>query len=700
MELVNTENYGFYIDLVKNGYQVIDTNDLNDENIDTHFNNIIAILNDGIEDEKVANFKIHIIFPDDELDLYIIQYMFNLMFWSLIVCTGRKIMSYNLFFEEVITKKEIKKYIDDQFIRMNLKTMELISLNQNIDRCIGKFRDLINFQMYLCNTLDFKDTVDFMNEFPEFNDDMHLDISNVPMEDVKEYGMKATNNMIDYIKMPDRDHNAKYPFISKEGINAKQFKEVVVNIGTKPNGKGGVFPRAIPTSFVNGGLQTIEDVLIDSSIGRIAQILTKQNVGQSGAFSRRLGLNNQDTKLHYDPNYICDTVNFQPVLIKNKDFLEAYNMRYYRFKENGLEYLLDARKDQHLIGQTLLFRSPMTCASAARGNGVCYRCYGDLAYANYNISVGQMAADLLSSIYTQTLLSAKHLLESAIIKMNWVSEFYDYFNVEFDQIEFKSDLDLKKIKIIISDDDIIENDSDDEESSGPIECNYVYSFTVRYGNNDILIKTSEEDPIYITNDLADIMVANGTNEEDVYELDGEKLKDISLFMIDVKNDELSKVMKQVKNLIDNKSSIKGHNRETLLEAFIDANLAGRIHINAVHFEILLMNQIRAQNDILLKPDWTHKNEQCQILTLDQSLIDNYAITIRLQSTKLKRTLIHPSNRYLHSPSNMDLFSVEQPQKFIDNRDFEPTIPDEERDRKVIKPFVFTKDYYDKLNANQ
>ena len=168
--------------------------------------------------------------------------------------------------------------------------MDLKSLNQNIDRCIGKFRDLINFQMYLCNTIDFKDTVDFMNEYPEFNDIIHLNIDGVPMEDVKEFGMKNTNAMIKYITKADRDHNLKYPFISKEGVNAKQFKEVSVNIGTKPNGKGGVFPRPIKNSFINGGLQSVEDVLIDSSIGRIAQILTKQNVGQSGAFARRLGL--------------------------------------------------------------------------------------------------------------------------------------------------------------------------------------------------------------------------------------------------------------------------------------------------------------------------------------------------------------------------------------------------------------------------
>ena len=686
--LVNMENYGFYKELVETGYQVIKTDDLNDDNIDIHFQNIINILSDGIETDEVKNFKIHVKFPDDELDLYIFQYMFNLMMWTLIVCSGTRIMSYNLFFEDVITKKEIKKYIDNQFIRKNMTKMDLVSLNQNIDRCIGKFKDLINFQMYCCNTIDFKDTVDFMNEFPEFNDIIHLDISGVPMEDIKDYGMKYTNIMIKYITRPDRDHNLKYPFISKEGVNAKQFREVSVNIGTKPNGKGGVFPKPISNSFINGGLQSVEDVLIDSSIGRIAQILTKQNVGQSGAFARRLGLNNQDSKLHHDPSYSCDSVNFEKVTIKTKDILEIYNMRYYRFTENGMEYLLDAQKDTHLLGQTLLFRSPMTCASAARGNGICYRCYGDLAYANANINIGQIAAELLSAIYTQTLLSAKHLLESAIIKMNWNPEFYDYFNVEFDQLTLKDDLDYKKLSILINENDIIENDSDEDDMSGPEECNYVYSFILRYGNNDIVIKTSDEDPIYITNDLVEEMNAGNKIDDETWEIPAEKLKNICPFMIDVQNDELSKVMKQVKNLIDNKSSIKSHDRNSILEAFIDANLAGHIHINAVHFEVLLMNQLRAADDLLGKPDWTHHNENCQFITLEQALTDNPAITVRLQSTKLKRTLIHPSNKLLSAPSNMDLFTVERPQEFIDPSFIDHSVPNN-RDRKIVKPFIIT-----------
>ena len=54
-----------------------------------------------------------------------------------------------------------------------------------------------------------------------------------------------------------------------------------------------------------------EELVIESSVGRVAQILQKTNVGESGAFARQLELNNQDTTLHVDPNYVCDTVHFE-----------------------------------------------------------------------------------------------------------------------------------------------------------------------------------------------------------------------------------------------------------------------------------------------------------------------------------------------------------------------------------------------------
>ena len=119
-----------------------------------------------------------------------------------------------------------------------------------------------------------------MNQYPEFDETMHFDISGIPLEDIKEAGMAVTNKQIKYIK--NSNHCLRDNFRTGEGISPKQYKEVAVNIGTKPDGQGSVFSHPIMHSFFNGGLATPEEVFIESSVGRVAQILQKTNVGESG----------------------------------------------------------------------------------------------------------------------------------------------------------------------------------------------------------------------------------------------------------------------------------------------------------------------------------------------------------------------------------------------------------------------------------
>jgi hypothetical protein len=134
--------------------------------------------------------------------------------------------------------------------------------------------------MYLANTLNLEDTIELMNKYPEFNETIHFNPDGIPIEDVKEMGMEAANKQIRYIK--NSDHCLRDSFRTGEAISPKQYKEVAVNIGSKPDGKGSVYPHPIRHSFMNGGLSTPEELAIESSVGRIAQILQKTNVGESG----------------------------------------------------------------------------------------------------------------------------------------------------------------------------------------------------------------------------------------------------------------------------------------------------------------------------------------------------------------------------------------------------------------------------------
>ena len=66
----------------------------------------------------------------------------------------------------------------------------------------------------------------------------------------------------------------------------------------------------------------------------------------------------------------------------------------------------------------------------------------------------------------------------------------------------------------------------------------------------------------------------------------------------IKNNELSRTMDRVKNIINNKNFTKKFDRNSILRNFTETNIEGSIIINAVHFEVLLSNQIRDKDDIL------------------------------------------------------------------------------------------------------
>lgn len=656
--------YYFYEELCKTGNQIIKTSDINHDNIDLYFNGLINIMKDGIESDEVQKMMVHVIFADNiDVDLSIFDFIYNLMMWQLCTGVGEQIKSVHLVFFEDITKRKIKEYIDNIFVDKYRKYLEFINMNQIIDDVIGKFRELRTFQMYLCNTLNFKDTIDLMNKYPEFNETIHFDATGIPLEDVKDRGMDAANKQIKYIK--NSDHCLRDAFRTGEGISPKQYKEVAVNIGSKPDGQGSVFPHPINHSFMNGGLQTPEELCIESSVGRVAQILQKTNVGESGAFARNLELNNQDTFLNPDPNYVCDTQNFEEVLIENETKLNMYDLRYYRDNPRGVDKLCESKKCKDLIGRKLYFRSPMTCASAARGHGICYKCYGDLAYTNREVNIGQIAAEALSSIYTQILLSAKHLLESLVVKLQWSEKFYEIFDITFNTIGLKPNMVYRGMKLII-DQEIME-----EEEIDDVTYNYyINSFIVSDSNgNEFKIHTSESDNIYFVPEFYEYVekLNSKTEENERIELDMVDILDRdfpALFIMAVKNNELSRTMDKIKKIIDNKSEIEKYDKNSILRAFIDTNINGNIKLNAVHFEVLLMNQIRAADDELELPDWTVPDQKYQILTLTKSLSNNRSITVRLESNKIQKALQNPQNRYINKPAMTDLFFMESPQDYL------------------------------------
>lgn len=708
--LTNYDKYYMYADLVKNGSILIDTKDITHDTYLSHSNGIYNILKDGIETDYVHHLFISLKFDDCVLDLNIFDYYINLLLWRLFISAHQPIEPKHILLKKETTADTVKEYIDTYFIEPNVIKMSNKFMNNVIADTLFSFHSLNIFSQYLADTLCMEDTIDLAMKCPEFDALLHDQLVNkVPLEKIKDVGLENTNKGIEFIKNADKylgyDHCLKYAFMAKEGINIRQFKEEAFNIGTKPDGQGGVFHEPIDSSYEMGALG-IDPVtgnpcnlmaqFIDSSSSRFAQIISKKNVGDSGKFARILGLNNADTFLHPDPNYDCHTRAFLEITIKDKKTLKRFNNRYYRFDPDGIEYKL-SEKDEWIIGRKLYMRSPTTCWSHAHGRGICYKCYGDLAYINSNINVGKIAAEMIGSQYTQMRLSAKHLLESLIRVIKWYKDFYSYFELDSDEIRLKNIdrkelmnsymlIDLNEIQNENDDDEVIHNhqyfsnDRHSMEDEGPFYSYYITGFKVQQANGEVVpigsypTKEFDEAKLYLSNDLMDLMnkiidkegLMDDDNDSTIVSVPLSDLIDSTPFYIKIENNDLGKNLDLFMALINKSPVTKTYTRNTIIEALLENTAKGKIKIDAVHLEVLMANQIRSGHDILMMPDWSRgQDEPYELLTLDKALTNNPSVLVTLMYQKIARETANPLNFRKQAPSIYDPLFMRMPKRFLE-----------------------------------
>lgn len=730
MGLNNLANYGPYANLVRTSRMTVRADQITNMNWKSHYDGIVNILKDGIELNYVQNLMITVDFGNGEtVDLTINDYMVNLLFWYLIVALGdQRVGPQHLFFEERMTRKTIKAYVDKHFvIPRKGKTSNKI-LNNVIADFLYNFVDVDNFSMYLANTLNLEDSIELMNASPEYDRLLHSDLSNEPLENVKNKGMEivrqAQRIIMDAEYLMGHEHCLRSPFASEEGISAKQYKDNSINIGTKPDGQGSIYHEKINQSYITGGLNQLMYQYIDSASARVAQIISKKNVGDSGGFARILGLNSVNTFLHQDPHFDCGTNNYVVQTIPNEDVFKMLHGRYYKLHPQGQLFKI-GMNDTFLIGKTIYMRSPVCCASYAQGNGICYHCYGDLAYTNSDINVGRIATEIVTSQYTQIRLSAKHLLEPKVKVINWSEDFYRFFEIDVNGIQVRHDMDytsIKDWKLVLTFADIqLENDDDfyrhdfymdgmnSTVDEGPFYNEYVTSFNIVSADDQTVYTISstieEEDydddatnaaKMYITNQFSEIVRRSLSidDESDSIEIPLTELVDINIFLLKMENNDLGKNLDMFDNLINKKDVTKSFTLSELISKLQMNVLKGNIHCASIHLEVMLSNQVRSAHDRLLMPNWYNHNEPYELLTLNEALKDNPSPIISLTYCKLADALKYPLSFKKSGSSIFDLFYIRKPMKFL-NADHEILdIPNRVGIKPGESPIVYIKDHTD------
>jgi hypothetical protein len=145
-------------------------------------------------------------------------------------------------------------------------------------------------------------------------------------------------------------------------------------------------------------------------------------------------------------------------------------------------------------------------------------------------------------------------------------------------------------------------------------------------------------------------------------------------------------MNDIINVINKSSVTENLTKDQALQSIVDLIIDGNLHIDSVHLEVILSNQIVDPKDILKKPNWNSPNAQYRMFTLNQALTNNPSVIISLLYKDLHRVLYNPLTFRKNAPSFFDLFFNEQPQNYMSNKllDSNPTIINPEKGIEMVK----------------
>jgi hypothetical protein len=339
-----------------------------------------------------------------------------------------------------------------------------------------------------------------------------------------------------------------------------------------------------------------------------------KQVKTSGYLARKLALLTVDTLLDWN-NEDCGTKHGVEVFIENES---TFKRLIGRFTVDG-NVVEDSDLDE-AIGETVELRSPITCCGA---NGICRKCYGELAILNRELHVGILGVLILSSQITQMLLSTKHLLQTRSEKIDWPEDIFDIFIIDKDQMIPTGAVDA----ITISREDIC----DDEDDT------YIRKFSFKFTtDNGTVIKEVESPlPLYLNDHVIKIIA-----EEDDELQWNINMSGVSPFYYSMENEELSKSLKMILDLIEKNEHLGlGHDINAIMNKFLQLLNESNIIIQSVHVELILRELLRSTTDILEKPNFSGKKfPEYVVLRLSEAILNSPTLSTSLSFQEIKKQI--------------------------------------------------------------
>lgn len=600
-------------------------------------------------------------YPDepDVHEMSLIHFVFNMIAWMPCFILGLHINKDMTFMPRDFNNKEYTKFLNTKIIEPYKDRVTFTELSAILCRMYDMF--IIISERY---SLDLGLSFSLHDIISKWDNKEIYDINhtkgnkNMQISETEDYFNAQLNRYKEIMKNDPNDNVLKPMLRSGEGCNNKQLREFAINIGYKPDTNGFTVPFVPTTNFITDGLRDPVSSTIDALANRKANILALE-IDNSGYLARTFSKCASNIYLNPDPNYICDTKTYYVRTINNAFDLKDMRGRWYLTNKGTLRQLIDS--DYDMIGKTLKFRSPVTCASK---NGICACCYGHLYNQNKYINIGINSTLLVSEKSYQMTMSAKHVLDTTTQNLSFPEEFYDYFTV--DQgflIKVRYDIEMIEnfiLKINVMD---IHRYNDIQDLA---DNEYICSFKLHNieDNTDTEFSDSEQKFLNLSDQLLSIVSAKRKKAD--YDEDGWisiPLTDIDpdedLMYVKLKNAEITRNIKSIKSMIEKGKEIEGV--ETISELLTKLNnmfKSGGVICEGVHVEVLARNLIRDRDNITQVPDYSKENPNYVLTSVHNSILNSSSVVTSLTFERLHQQLGNPLTYEKRGTSALDRLFIE------------------------------------------
>jgi hypothetical protein len=460
---------------------------------------------------------------------------------------------------------------------------------------------------------------------------------------IEEELSRRTNRLIELFCQTDNDFRPL--FLSGSNISKGQFKEIAVKIGLKADINGNVIPHVIDGNLLVNGIYKPSDYYIIASSGRKSLIVTKTKLGEPGAFSKKAAINTTSAILRKDYE-MCNSVVPVFYTIHSDLFLKLLDKRYYY--DRGEMKLLNYKKDKHLIGKTVPFRSPCTCNS---DDGVCMYCYGDLFEINKDLSSpGNYSATVELENTIQAMLSLKHLQYTQSNEISFTDDFYKIFDLISTEISLRDNPDIDIDDIYIRIGNVEAEESEDED------IYFTYEFDIANEDGKILYTFSEggRSKLYLSNKLLSLYRSQ-SDKSKPFLLEDFDDEDSVLFKIEIHNKEVTRSAQNIEKLLNTNDRLGCVTISDICQKMAENKIdAGQLY-NFVHHEMILRELIRKRSNEYTRARFSTNDDpkDYKILRLNDALFKNPSAVVSLSYGFLKKQLVSPELYDKTEPSQLD-----------------------------------------------